>query len=211
MAAVVAPAQPAPMVVEPIVTDAPDDEIHPTGSTVSIRSTPKGEGGEGSGADPIDGCDAEDHELDEEEIENEVKEWDEGGKSHCGYGDSVHDTLMSIGQSIHKVVGEPSDGVQGAMQSVGNWFQEASYAVRDLKRGKMDVAEETAAAMKSVVSNDDEKEDVDEAGEDEDGAGGENKEGEMSSPVAAEVAKLEPVVEVAREGSVISATPSETA
>ena len=109
-----------------------------------------------------------DEEHEEEEHEEEVKEWDEGGKSHCGYGETVHETLMSIGANIHKVVGEPSEGVQNAMKSIGNWFQEASYAARDLKRGKMDVAGETAAAMKSVVSGD-EDENKEEEGEEADG------------------------------------------
>ena len=141
--AAVAPAAPVP------VASAPEDEaaVAPT-----VHSD-----------EPVDADDDhhdDDHENDDEDEEHEeevVKEWDEGGKSHCGYGDSVHETLMSIGQSIHKVVGEPSETVQSAMQSVGNWFQEASYAARDLKRGKMDMAEETAAAMKSVVANEDEE------------------------------------------------------
>ena len=32
------------------------------------------------------------------------------GKSDCGCGDSVHDTLMAIGESIHKVLGELWNG-----------------------------------------------------------------------------------------------------
>mmetsp|Transcript_10459 Transcript_10459/g.15897 ORF Transcript_10459/g.15897 Transcript_10459/m.15897 type:complete len:184 (-) Transcript_10459:182-733(-) len=101
-------------------------------------------------------CD-DDDDIDEDE-EPAPKEWDEGGKSHCGYGDSVHETLMSIGESIHKVVGEPNEGVQTAMKGIGNWFQEASYAARDLRRGKMDIlAEDTQEAMKSVVSGDEDE------------------------------------------------------
>mmetsp|Transcript_8752 Transcript_8752/g.14140 ORF Transcript_8752/g.14140 Transcript_8752/m.14140 type:complete len:160 (-) Transcript_8752:8-487(-) len=99
----------------------------------------------------------DDDDIDEDE-EPAPKEWDEGGKSHCGYGDSVHETLMSIGESIHKVVGEPNEGVQTAMKGIGNWFQEASYAARDLRRGKMDIlAEDTQEAMKSVVSGDEDE------------------------------------------------------
>lgn len=85
-----------------------------------------------------------DEERDEQEEEDNVefKGWDEGGKSDCGYRDSFHDTLMSIGASIHKVVGEPTEKVMKAMKGVGNWFQEASYAARDFKRGEMNIGEE---------------------------------------------------------------------
>ena len=62
---------------------------------------------------------------------------------------------MKIGETIHKVVGEPNDRVYSAMKGIGNWFQEASYAARDVKQGKMDVAEETVQAIKSMVSGDD--------------------------------------------------------
>ena len=120
--------------------------------------------------------DPEEDEEQEEEVE--VKEWDEGGKSHCGYGEGVHETLMSIGQSIHKVVGEPNDKVQNAMDTVGNWFQEASYAARDLRRGKMDVKGE----LKSVVTGDGENNDEEGAGEGgedgEDDNDGEKSDGE---------------------------------
>ena len=105
----------------------------------------------------------EDHgDVDEEDDDDEAldvdeaapKEWDEGGKSHCGYSDQVHDTLMLIGESIHKVVGEPNATVQSAMNGIGSWFQEASYAARDVQRGKMNVGEEAAAAIKSMVTGD---------------------------------------------------------
>lgn len=96
--------------------------------------------------------DEEDEDHDNEEINEEIKGWDEGGKSDCGYRDSFHDTLMSIGASIHKVVGEPSQKIKSAMKGVGNWFQEASYAARDFKRGEMNIAEEIKG------SNEDEEE-----------------------------------------------------
>lgn len=85
-----------------------------------------------------------DDERDEQEEDDheEFKGWDEGGKSDCGYRDSFHDTLMAIGASIHKVVGEPNERIKKAMKNVGNWFQEASYAARDLKRGEMNIGEE---------------------------------------------------------------------
>jgi phage-related protein len=65
---------------------------------------------------------------------------------------------MSMGSAIHKVVGEPSETVIEAMNQIGNWFQEASYAARDFKQGNMNVREETMQAVKSVVSGDDEDE-----------------------------------------------------
>ena len=61
--------------------------------------------------------------------------WDEGGASNCGYSDSVHGALMSAGKVVHSAVGDPSDQVRGSISYIGNWFQEASYAVRDLVRG----------------------------------------------------------------------------
>ena len=94
-------------------------------------------------------------EDDDDLLEEEVSRWDEGGRSDCGYGDGVHDTLMSMGSAIHKVVGEPSESVVQAMNQIGNWFQEASYAARDLKQGNMNVREETMQAVKSVVTGED--------------------------------------------------------
>ena len=96
----------------------------------------------------------DDHHDDEEvhEEEDQVQEWDEGGPSHCGYSESVHETLMAVGKGVHTVVGEPSQAVeQGVIKSVGNWFQEASYAVRDFVRGNKEVsddASQTFADMK---------------------------------------------------------------
>ena len=98
-------------------------------------------------------------EDDDDLLEDDVTRWDEGGRSDCGYGDGVHDALMSVGSAIHKVVGEPSETVVEAMNQIGNWFQEASYAARDLKQGNMNVREETMQAVKSVVSGGDEDED----------------------------------------------------
>jgi hypothetical protein len=97
-------------------------------------------------------------EDDDDLLEDDVTRWDEGGRSDCGYGDGVHDTLMSMGSAIHKVVGEPSESVVEAMNQIGNWFQEASYAARDLKQGNMNVREETMQAVKSVVSGEEEDE-----------------------------------------------------
>ena len=41
--------------------------------------------------------------IDEEE---QSPEWDEGGPSHCGYHETVHDTMMAVGRAVHSVVGE---------------------------------------------------------------------------------------------------------
>jgi hypothetical protein len=101
----------------------------------------------------------DDRDEQEEDDNEEFKGWDEGGKSDCGYRDSFHDTLMSIGASIHKVVGEPSERIKKAMKGVGNWFQEASYAARDFKRGEMNIREELNG------SNEEEEEVEEEPGE----------------------------------------------
>ncbi len=100
----------------------------------------------------------EDRDEQEEDDNEEFKGWDEGGKSDCGYRDSFHDTLMAIGASIHKVVGEPTEKVKKAMKGVGNWFQEASYAARDFKRGEMNIAEE-------IKGSNEEEEEEEEEGE----------------------------------------------
>mmetsp|Transcript_43823 Transcript_43823/g.93184 ORF Transcript_43823/g.93184 Transcript_43823/m.93184 type:complete len:140 (-) Transcript_43823:76-495(-) len=73
---------------------------------------------------------------DEADLEDE-KGWDEGGRSDCGYSDGVHDALMSIGHVMHLLFGEPSESVRGHMAGCGNYFQEVSYAARDLRRGKV--------------------------------------------------------------------------
>lgn len=98
--------------------------------------------------DPID------EEVDEAEIEEDMHratEWDEGGKSHCGYSDSVHDTLMAVGGSVHGVVGDPGPSVERKMNTVANWFQEMSYAVRDFWRGEGKMSEDLQDVMNSVM------------------------------------------------------------
>jgi len=61
--------------------------------------------------------------------------WDEGGRSDCGYADTIHDTLMTLGGWVHRIFGEPSPKMSVHMEGIGNNFQEASYAVRDFSRG----------------------------------------------------------------------------
>lgn len=67
--------------------------------------------------------------------------WDEGGASDCGYSDSVHETLMSIGGFMHGIFGEPTEGLQRKMKGIGSYFQEAAYVARDLRRGELDKKE----------------------------------------------------------------------
>lgn len=78
-------------------------------------------------------------------IDNDIVEeeapmaWDEGGRSDCGYPDSLHETLMMIGESMHDIFGEPSKELQMQMKDVGNYFQEVSYAARDWQRGELSI------------------------------------------------------------------------
>lgn len=61
--------------------------------------------------------------------------WGECSRSDCGYADSVHDTLMSIGKLVHSCFGEPSSMIQDHMDEIGDYFQEASYSARDYHSG----------------------------------------------------------------------------
>jgi hypothetical protein len=80
-----------------------------------------------------------------------ANEWDEGGPSQCGYHEAVHYTLMTVGKSVHGVVGAPSQGMERGMKTVGNWFQEASYAVRDFCRGnKQELGDDASAALSTM-------------------------------------------------------------
>ena len=83
----------------------------------------------------------------------ELKAWDEGGASDCGYSQGVHDTLMSIGGGVHNVVGDPTSQTKSAMGQVGNWFQEMSYAVRDIFRGKTQDMEKDSHGLFSETVN----------------------------------------------------------
>lgn len=116
------------------------------------------------------------HEIDEshlqdEEVEEELEgneEWDEGGPSHCGYSEGIHDTLMSVGKGVHSVVGAPSENVESnVLKRIGIWFQEMSYTVRDMIRGDKQVTDDisiTASHMKedaqAAVFGEDKKEDI---------------------------------------------------
>jgi len=92
----------------------------------------------------------EEEEEDDVDLENEIQEiksWDEGGPSDCGYSDSIHDTLMNLGGSVHGVVGDPSPSTNKTLGLIGNWFQEASYAIRDILRGKTDDMHDEASVV----------------------------------------------------------------
>ncbi|KAL7556813.1 hypothetical protein ACA910_005248 [Epithemia clementina (nom. ined.)] len=90
------------------------------------------------------------HDDDDNEDVEPAQEWDEGGPSHCGYHSTVHDTLMTVGATVHSVVGDPPEVVDSGMKQVGNWFQEASYAIRDFLRGDKDVGDDAADALSSM-------------------------------------------------------------
>jgi hypothetical protein len=92
---------------------------------------------------------------DDKSLTGGVKPWDEGGISDCGYGDTVHTTLMNVGETIHHVVGAPtSRHVVKIQKSIGNWFQELSYATRDLLRGdhSSTLQKDTADAIHTVMT-----------------------------------------------------------
>jgi hypothetical protein len=79
--------------------------------------------------------------------------WDEGGKSHCGYSEFVHDTLMALGESVYYVLGEPSAEMQRCMKGIGSYFMEMSYAIRDIQRGEFKVIEDDNCELEAVGSN----------------------------------------------------------
>ena len=85
------------------------------------------------------------------DLYSEEAEWDEGGKSHCGYSETLHSALMSVGETVHKMVGDPSPQVEKELKAVGNWFQEASYAARDLLGGSNATGEEGGARVAKTV------------------------------------------------------------
>jgi len=46
--------------------------------------------------------------------------WDEGGRSDCGYADTIHDTLMTLGGWMHGIFGEPSEEMSDHMKGIHN-------------------------------------------------------------------------------------------
>jgi hypothetical protein len=97
----------------------------------------------------------EDTEDDEKSLTGGIKPWDEGGVSDCGYGEGIHNAIMNVGETIHKIVGAPtSTPVLKMQKSIGNWFQELSYATRDLIRGdhSSTLTKDTADAIHTVMT-----------------------------------------------------------
>ena len=82
----------------------------------------------------------EEPKAEEEEVYDKDR-WDEGGVSDCGFSQGIHDTLMSLGECMHRIFGEPSEGMNRKMKGIGSYVQEASYAVRDFKRGTLERGE----------------------------------------------------------------------
>jgi len=124
------------------------------GADTSVYSETTKSQKSGEAYHPDDEAIAEDDEdIDEEEV-HRATEWDEGGASHCGYSEGVHETLMHVGGSVHGVVGDPPSGIEQKMNTVANWFQEMSYAIRDFWRGQSNMSEDLQDVMNSVMESD---------------------------------------------------------
>ena len=120
----------------------------------------------------------------EAEDEAAIKPWDEGGPSDCGYSDTVHSTLMTVGETVHKVVGAPGNKLGNMQQSIGNWFQELSYAARDILRGENtdDMHQDAADAVKTLMSGGKTKDEQDDEAHE---LSEQSKENQMRSSAAA--------------------------
>ena len=130
---------------------APYNDASSTSMERGNESSEQQGGGGGEGAMYNDDAELDHHEEDDGA---EYNEWDEGGPSQCGYHAAVHFTLMTVGRSVHTVVGGPSPGMERGMMKVGNWFQEASYAVRDFCRGNKQELEDDASEALSTMKDD---------------------------------------------------------
>eukprot|EP00543_Licmophora_paradoxa_P008242 CAMPEP_0202458410 /NCGR_PEP_ID=MMETSP1360-20130828/24888_1 /ASSEMBLY_ACC=CAM_ASM_000848 /TAXON_ID=515479 /ORGANISM="Licmophora paradoxa, Strain CCMP2313" /LENGTH=168 /DNA_ID=CAMNT_0049078939 /DNA_START=35 /DNA_END=541 /DNA_ORIENTATION=- len=95
----------------------------------------------------------EDDDLSNLSGEKADADWDEGGPSQCGYSETVHSTLMTVGEAIHGVIGDPSPHVEENLKQVGVWFQEASYATRDILRGNKLMVDEDELKVSSTMGN----------------------------------------------------------
>lgn len=57
---------------------------------------------------------------------------------------------------MHSFFGEPSQTLQTSMKDIGNYFQEVSYAARDMQRGKLSMNDAlTVANADGDASRDD--------------------------------------------------------
>jgi len=66
------------------------------------------------GGNRTDGAETDEEGVDDlegKELDEDL-EWDEGGPSQCGYSEPIHGVLMSAGAAIHRVVGDPGEGVK---------------------------------------------------------------------------------------------------
>merc|ERR1719491_722461 len=63
---------------------------------------------------------------------------------------------MSVGGSVSAVFGDPGAALRTRMVEVGNYFQEISYAARDLKCGQLSLQDafcaDDASSDESIVS-----------------------------------------------------------
>jgi len=119
--------------------------------------------------------DSDDDLSDAEEGHNEVEHtWDEGGPSDCGYHQQVHESFMAAGAAVHSLVGDPSHPTRKWQTTVSNWFQEMSYAARDLLRGEEHLATDAQKAVETLFSGN-----KDEDNDDDDD---EKKDGEVQGP-----------------------------
>jgi len=94
-----------------------------------------------------DDNDHDDHEENEEEQNNVESTWDDGGPSDCGYHEQIHSSFMAAGEAVHELVGPPTQPTRTWQTQVGNWFQELSYAARDLLRGEKHLATDAQNAV----------------------------------------------------------------
>jgi hypothetical protein len=136
-------------VAETTTTTTADDDVQV--SPVETTSTPEDVVKE----DAIQPTDSNNpYEDDDADISqcSAKSEWDEGGASQCGYNQIVHDTLMSVGKTVHSILGDPPEVVQKEMKSVSGWFQEASYAVRDYTRGNANIEQDTHEVVSTIMS-----------------------------------------------------------
>ena len=130
-------------------TSPPTAAGSPTAAAAPIPPTNYDtDGGRTDGAETDEEGAADD--LEGKELDEDL-EWDEGGPSQCGYSEPIHGVLMSAGAAIHRVVGDPGEGVKVGMRRIGNFFQEASYAVRDVVRGDAGVKDDARNAWKEMV------------------------------------------------------------
>lgn len=158
-------------------------ESNPVITTYEAQSPARSNGGAAEDDPKAEFHSDEEGEDMEAEDEAAIKPWDEGGPSDCGYSDTLHSTLMTVGETVHKVVGAPGKELGHVQQSIGNWFQELSYAARDIMRGENTdgMHQDAADAVKTLMSGGKTKDEQDDEAND---MLEQSKENQMSSPAA---------------------------